>query len=239
MKTTRTALCILVLMSLPFAARASTIVNPAGARLGDVTHSSDSFGASVSPTRATARFAGAGNRGPEASNSIGVIVYIGFFPPVRTERRVEISQISRPAYALGILRAGARVYVDRSYLFAAPIPSEIDGWQYILTCNSDKSTTSGLSFQIDKGATVVVAFDRRIFPRPEWLEGWTAMSDTLKTTDSHPDRRLYRRDFEAGIVALGPNNSTESQQANGLSMYTVIVGDWPLAVRPEAWTLYW
>ncbi|MBN1866685.1 hypothetical protein JW916_05290 [Candidatus Sumerlaeota bacterium] len=239
MKTTRTVWCILALVSLPFAARASTIVNPAGARLGDVTHSSDSFGTSVNPAGATARFAGASDRGLEASNSIGVIVYVGFLPPVPTdEGRVEISEISDPEYGMGILRVGARVYMDRNYVFAAPIPADLEGWQYILTRNNDKLTTTGLSFQIDRPAVVVVAFDRRIFPRPEWLDEWIQLAELIHTTDSYPDRLLFRRDFDAGIVEIGPNVSTEPQQVNGLSMYTVIVGNQLLSARNEVWMLY-
>lgn len=117
------------------------------------------------------------------------------------------------------LTAGAPLYIDRGFAFSA-IPEELEGATYILTANDDKSAAGAafLTFEVNRDATVYVAYDNRATSLPDWLSGWTDTGLTLGTTDV--ERVVLSRDFPAGALTLGGNLAAGASGAN--SNYSVI-----------------
>jgi Bacterial Ig domain len=120
-------------------------------------------------------------------------------------------------YTWGTLDAGKAVYVDRSYKYAT-VPTNYSGQNYILTKNNDKLSTGTafLNFDVNVDATVYVAHDIRISPKPIWLGNWVDTGEVLKTSDT--TLRLYSKGFTAGTVTLGGNSGPSAS-----SMYAVVV----------------
>jgi hypothetical protein len=102
------------------------------------------------------------------------------------------------------LAAGAPIFIDRGYTVTS-VPGSVDGATYIQTANDDKARTEGsfLSFSVNQGVTVYVAYDSRATSLPEWLAGWSNTGHSIGTTDV--SFNLYARDFGVGSVSLGGN----------------------------------
>ena len=126
-----------------------------------------------------------------------------------------ISNTQPDSYEWGMLAVGELVYIDRSYVFTV-IPSALVGLDYLQTANNDKRGTdsNSISFDINKPATVFVAFDHRISV-PVWLSSWSATGLIVNTSDSWFN--VFSKDFAAGSVILGGNNGS------GESMYSVMI----------------
>jgi hypothetical protein len=120
------------------------------------------------------------------------------------------------------LSSGDRVYIDRKFTYNS-VPLEVQGAAFIQTANSDKnsSDTSFLSFSVNQGVTVYVAYDQRATSPPNWLlsSDWTNTGEILDTTDV--TFRLYSGDFPAGTVSLGGNRAAGARGAQ--SNYTVVI----------------
>jgi len=123
-------------------------------------------------------------------------------------------------YTRDTVAAGNTLYIDRTYTFVT-VPAELAGQDYIRTANNDKqlTTTDFLTFSLSQTAAVYVMYDTR-YPIPPWLRGWTDTGQTVVATEQNNtelSRRLYRRDYPAGTVVLGAN-----QSVNTSVMYNVI-----------------
>ena len=96
------------------------------------------------------------------------------------------------------------------------------GKTYIKTANDDKSSTgsSFLTFDINRDATVYVAHDDRINPKPSWMNDFVDTCDHLTFSDNSYTFSLYAQVFAAGSVTLGGNYGEVSS-----SMYTVVVAE--------------
>jgi hypothetical protein len=105
------------------------------------------------------------------------------------------------------------------------LPAGYAGASYLLTANADKGVTSAqyLAFDIDRPATVSVAFDARVDVLPAWLDGsWTLTEDVIDTSDTL--RLVYSKPFAAGRVVLGGNSMAPATWGSaGRSNYSVIV----------------
>ena len=124
------------------------------------------------------------------------------------------------AYTRDTVAAGNTLYIDRTYSFVT-VPSGLAGQDYIRTANNDKQLTTAdfLTFSLSQSAAVYVMYDTR-YAIPPWLRGWTDTGQTVVATEQNNtqlSRRLYRRDYPAGTVVLGANNSV-----NASVMYNVI-----------------
>ena len=131
-----------------------------------------------------------------------------------------IAAESGKAYRAGTLGVDAPVYIDRSYVFTS-VPSRYAGQAYILTANDDKKATSPsfLKITLTAPATVYVAYDARASRLPGWLDAsWTNTGERIATDDT--DRKVFKKDFPAGEVALGGNAMSPMKGAN--SNYSVI-----------------
>ncbi len=118
------------------------------------------------------------------------------------------------------------VYIDRSFLFAS-LNEPLEGSPGIRTANADKNVMADplLTLHINRAATVYVAHDDRVIPRPTWLEGWLDTGFDIFNTDGPEPYSLFSQDYPAGEVALGPNAAVVNTRT---SMYTVIVVPVPL-----------
>ncbi len=124
-------------------------------------------------------------------------------------------------YVTDYLEVGKLVYVDRSYVFAQPIPEDLDGNVYIRTWNTDKATIkpSFLEFEVDAPVKVVIGHDVRFPSPPAWLAFWEKRSDTLLTDDN--EFALYTREFSEGLITLGSNR--DAGMPDYISMYTIVI----------------
>jgi mono/diheme cytochrome c family protein len=110
---------------------------------------------------------------------------------------------------------------DRSFTLDA-VPTSIAGSAWIRTANDSKAATNNplLTFDIHRQANVYIALDDRL-TKPSWLDSsWVDTGEELQVKESASVIRtasLYRKNFAAGQVSLGPNGSTNS------NMYIVIV----------------
>ena len=124
-----------------------------------------------------------------------------------------ITNTSPSNYVWADLAEGTAVYIDRSYSFD-DLPSSVIGIQFLQTANDDKAVSdpAAISFDVNQAVTVLVAYDARVSNPPFWLQSWTQTGETWITTDTDLD--VFRKDFPAGTVTLGGNET-------GLSMYSV------------------
>jgi YVTN family beta-propeller protein len=119
---------------------------------------------------------------------------------------------------LNNLQVGALQYGDRTYTLTS-VPAALLGSTWIRSANNSRAYTGTplVTFNIDRAADVHVAIDDRA-AAPSWLAGWT--NTGVKLINSETTARsftLYRKNFPAGAVSLGPLNNS------GVSMYNVIV----------------
>ena len=133
----------------------------------------------------------------------------------------ELKVSSKAPYSIRekALQPGALLYIDRQYTYT-DIPPQVQGATYIQTANNDAARREGkhLRFDVNIPATVYVAHDERIQPKPAWLQDYTRTDLILKTTDN--PFRLYKLDVLGGEVTLGGNVNNPSNRA---SMYQVLV----------------
>lgn len=148
--------------------------------------------------------------GAEGGASGSVTVLVGDNGP-----RLPINNTTPQNYTWDVLTAGTSVYVDRNYTYTT-IPAVYETLDVLQTGNNDKSATgnSFITFNIAEPVTVYVAYADSGTNLPAWLSGWTVTGDQLGTTDR--TLHLYSKDFAAGTVSLGGNETAPS-------MYTVLV----------------
>ena len=131
-----------------------------------------------------------------------------------------VSGTSPTSYVWDTMGAGKVQYVDRTYTFSS-VPAALAGLAFLRTANDDKSSVGSgwITFTLSEAATVYVAHDDRISPRPPWLSGWT---DTgLNLVSGGGTFSVFSKAFAAGTVSLGGNVGSGTTIA---SMYTVLVG---------------
>ncbi|MEO8805497.1 MAG: Ig-like domain-containing protein [Burkholderiaceae bacterium] len=117
----------------------------------------------------------------------------------------------------GNLQAGAKQYGDRTYKIST-LPAEVLGALWLQTSNNSKTFTGNptVTFTISQAADVYVAVDDRVGALA-WMSGWTNTGLKLINDEAVPKPfTLYRKNFPAGAVSLGPSTAAGS-------MYTVIV----------------
>ncbi len=110
-------------------------------------------------------------------------------------------------------------YTDRSDKVTI-LPSYLNGAEYVMTPNSDKSLTTAnlLTLNLASAADVYVAYDRRLTRIPVWLRSYTDTREHIRTSHG-VIYRLYKKRVTAGNASLGGNESRQSNSSN----YFVIV----------------
>ena len=118
------------------------------------------------------------------------------------------------------LQVGNLVYGDRTYTFTA-IPATLLGGQWVRTANDSKTFAGNptVTFSLSGTANVYIALNNSA-PVPSWIDDtWTDTGTDVTTRESSTSTKTYsvfRKQFNAGTVSLGPWNSSTS-------MYTVVV----------------
>jgi hypothetical protein len=117
------------------------------------------------------------------------------------------------------LQQGELQYGDRAFTFIS-VPSDLVGSEWIRTANASKSFPSGVlaEFNLSQPATVYIAHDDRIDPKPPWMDSWTLTTMDLVNDEGTPRTfSLYSKDFPQGTVTLRENGNSS------FGMYTVVV----------------
>lgn len=154
-------------------------------------------------------------------------------PPLSAVSVSKIKAASGSKYLAATLQRGGLAYTNRDYSFTG-LPESLVGARFIQTANSDGDVGSTgdrfLTFQLDEPAMVYVAHDRRIRPRPDWLDAFTSSRFQLVTRDATYE--LLGRSFPAGNVVLGGN--TADGKPGARSQYVVVVASQPITLEPLA-----
>ena len=143
-----------------------------------------------------------------------------------------VAASGRPYVAVDGLADGARVYVDRVYVYEG-VPESVQGQTYIRTGNGDQAISGNaafLSFELSQPADVLVAY--RGSAVPSWLTnlGFSPTGDSLIVAKAREKSAyaLYQKQYSAGTVTLGSNDDGGASA----QMYTVVIRPRATAERP-------
>jgi lysophospholipase L1-like esterase len=128
-----------------------------------------------------------------------------------------------PYLKQNLIEIGDVYYVDRSYTLNG-IPAELADGVWVITANDDSGSTSAsyITFNLDRAATVYIAYDAGASATPNWMSAYTDTGLILGTADPFsPALKLYSHSYAAGPVTLGGNMATGASGAN--STYIAIV----------------
>ena len=128
-----------------------------------------------------------------------------------------------PYLKQNLLEVGNTYYVDSTYTLTT-IPPALANGRWIMTDDASRNNTSSsyITFDIDRAATVYIAYDSGATTLPNWMGGFSDTGMTLSTSDPYsPTLRLYSRTYSAGHVVLGGNMASGASGAN--SNYIPIV----------------
>jgi len=128
-----------------------------------------------------------------------------------------------PYLKQNLIEVGDVYYVDRTYTLNS-IPTELAESVWMMTANNDVGNSSAtyITFDLDRAATVYIAYDAGAAATPNWMSSYTDTGLILGTTDPFsPSLRLFSRSFSAGSVSLGGNSATGASGSN--SNYLIIV----------------
>jgi polysaccharide biosynthesis protein PslG len=134
---------------------------------------------------------------------------------------VTITDLRR--YNLAMFSVGSAYFADRSFTITS-MPAYLQGCQGIQTRNDDANATSEawIDFDVDRGADVYIAYDRRATALPAWMSDYVEMSDVVGVSDPGEGyAKLYRKTFSLGEVVLGANMAPGAGAA--VSNYFVLV----------------
>ncbi|TSD63825.1 hypothetical protein FFF34_014745 [Inquilinus sp. KBS0705] len=121
------------------------------------------------------------------------------------------------------LATGSTYYTDRTYQIK-DIPSYLANALLIKTANDEKASklNSYVSFNINRAATVYIAYDPRATTLPSWLQSFTKVGGQIGTGDPKlASMNIYKRDYAPGTVILGGNMSGFA--AGALCQYFLMV----------------
>ncbi len=138
-----------------------------------------------------------------------------------------LSVNSSRSYVLDNLTVGVLHYTDRSYPVTS-VPAYLNNEVMIRTPNDDKTNTlsSLINFQLNRPATVYIAYDPRVTSLPAWMNSFQKTTSVIGVNDSKINNmELYSKQFAAGNVSLGGNMA--SPAAGALTGYFVVIKEQP------------
>lgn len=125
----------------------------------------------------------------------------------QTTAALVLSNIT-PDYPTATLAIGDTFYSDRTYTITS-LPDELKNATAILTANNAKYNTSSsfLTFTVNRNATLYIAYDSGASPFPAWLtENYTRTEMTVGTTNYDLKYAIWQRSVPPGTVSI-PGNS--------------------------------
>ena len=135
-----------------------------------------------------------------------------------------LSPSTEPPYLKqNLLEIGNTYYVDRDYTLAGIPETLVDGiWITTANDQANDSAEESITFDVDRSVRVFLAYDAEATALPNWMSEFVDAGLTVATTNPEaPTLKVYRRDYPAGLVALGGNLADGAVGAN--VNYLVIV----------------
>ena len=131
--------------------------------------------------------------------------------------------LSRSNYKLNLLEDGDEYLVDSAAQLTS-VPASLQSAIWIMTAQADSgnSSTDFLSFDLDRNATVYVAYDADAGGLPNWLNPASSTFTEVpgvQLTTTQTSYRIFSRPVSAGSVMLGGNNAAGAAGAS--DMYLV------------------
>lgn len=132
-----------------------------------------------------------------------------------------LASLSKASYQTKRVSIGDQIYIDRDYTVAS-LPDSLKSLIWIQTANDDKIDASEdfLSFTLNWGSRIYIAYDENIPTLPKWLsedEGWQMIDEQM--VDSRGNcYDLFHKEYESGEVTLGGNCGTLDD-----NMYAVLI----------------
>ena len=131
--------------------------------------------------------------------------------------------LSRSNYKLNLLEDGDEYLVDSAAQLTS-VPASLQSAIWIMTAQADSGNSSSdfLSFDLDRNATVYVAYDADAGGLPNWLNPATSAFTEVpgvQLTTTQTSYRIFSRPVSAGSVMLGGNNAAGAAGAS--DMYLV------------------
>ena len=130
--------------------------------------------------------------------------------------------LSQANYKQNLLEAGDEYLVDASAELTA-VPGSLESAVWIMTAQGDagNASPSFLTFDVDRSATLYVAYDSDATSLPDWLNPATSayVSTGLQLVTTQTTYQVYSRPVSAGTVTLGGNNAAGAAGAS--DMYVV------------------
>ena len=139
---------------------------------------------------------------------------------------VEVIGSDREYRVVENLGVGDRYYTDRDYTILS-LPEGFGNLTWIMTSNEDDRQTREefLYFALNNDADVFIAYDQRVDPLPNWMDGFEDTGLLLEVSDGMASPlRIYRRHYTVGKVTLGGNLGPGSGNNDPVSNYVVMVG---------------
>ena len=133
-----------------------------------------------------------------------------------------------PFLKQNLLEIGDAYYVDEGFtLTSIPDGLGLEDGIWIMTANADRTKTGNtyISFNVDRNATVYVAYDHDPSDPnqalPAWLSNFTDTGQQLGVSQSGVKMRLYKANYPKGKIVLGGNLA--SGAAGAKANYLAIV----------------
>ena len=109
-------------------------------------------------------------------------------------------------YSVDTLAIGKKVYTDRNYLLKE-IPAELHNDIFIKTACTDAEYSKDfhLTFNLRYPSTLFLIDDSRGEKLPDWARNEWKETNLIIKSDDPKEMKIFRKEFPAGIVKLGPN----------------------------------
>jgi lysophospholipase L1-like esterase len=138
-----------------------------------------------------------------------------------------VDALSRANYKQNLLEPGDAYLVDSAAVLT-DVPAALGSAIWIMSAQSDagSTATSFLAFDIDRSATVYIAYDADAALLPEWLDpatsGFVDTGQQLTTTQT--SYRIFSAPFGAGNVSLGGNHAIGGGDAADMYLVGLLPG---------------
>jgi lysophospholipase L1-like esterase len=146
---------------------------------------------------------------------------------VRVDLFADDLALSRTNYKQNLLEPGDEYLVD-SAATLTDVPTALASALWIMPAQLDAGSTAAsfLEFDLDRSATVYVAYDADAGSLPEWLNpatsGFVDTGQQLTTTQTN--YRIFSAPFGAGSVSLGGNHAIGGGDATDMYLVGLLPG---------------
>ena len=122
-----------------------------------------------------------------------------------------------------LIESGDYCYLNSGFKVTA-VPAVLAGGRWVIASNNDrlKTTSTYLTFSVDRPVTLYVGYDSAAAVLPGWMNGFANTGLTLTTTNAAaPALTLYSKSFPSGPIVLGAN--LQSPASGAKANYVAVV----------------